>query len=205
MFVIVYSSSSGARYMRIIQAVRRGGRVQHRHVESLGSYNEAAFQRYRKIVANESQIAVQLMNELALSPAESCLLSRRMARWLQRKREFRAPNQIVVEASSGRERFIRNGKGQVVNIKLTPYEQEDLKFELEFGLKRLQAGRIAWMIEQAYDQVAFLSIRKLTWHTNITPASLRARLASFRGLGIYPPYLGLSRSARREQSVLRST
>ena len=153
----------------------------------------------------ESQIAGQLMNELGLSPAESRLLSRRMAVWLQRMRGFRTPNQIVMEASAGSDRFIRNGRGQAVQVTLTPYDLEDLELELEFGLKTMQAARICRFLEQAYEQDALLSIRTLTWLTNITPTSLRARLAGFRALGIYVPYRGLSRKARSSPSVLRST
>jgi len=37
--------------MRIVQAVRRDGKVQHRHIQSLGAYDEGAFQRYRSIVS----------------------------------------------------------------------------------------------------------------------------------------------------------
>ena len=36
--------------MRIVQAVRRDGKVQHRHIQPLGAYDELAFQRYRTIV-----------------------------------------------------------------------------------------------------------------------------------------------------------
>ena len=51
MFVSVYSSSNGSRYMRIIQSVRRGRKVQHHHVLSLGPYDERNLHRYRAIVA----------------------------------------------------------------------------------------------------------------------------------------------------------
>ena len=153
----------------------------------------------------ESQIAGQLRNELGLSPAEARLLSSRMAVWLQRKEGFRSPNQIVMEASAGRNRFIRNGRGQAVKVTLTPFALEDLELELEFGLKTMQAGRICRVLEQAYEQDALLSIRQLTWLTNITPTSLRFRLRGFREHGMYLPYLGLSRQARRAPSELRST
>ncbi len=61
------------------------------------------------------------------------------------------------------------------------------------------------MTEQVYGQNGLLSVRRLTWLTNITPTSLRARLAAFRELGIYVPYLGLSRAERKKPAVLRST
>jgi hypothetical protein len=153
----------------------------------------------------ESQIAGELRNELGLSPVEARLLSRRMAVWLQSKAGFRSPNQIVMAASAGKNHFIRNGKGPTVRITLSPFDLEDLELELEFGLKTMQAARICRLLEQAYGQDALLSVRQLTWLTNITPTSLRFRLASFREHGIYVPYLGLSRKARTAQSVLRST
>jgi len=88
---------------------------------------------------------------------------------------------------------------------LSPFELEDLELELEFGLKTMQAARICRLLEQTYGQDALLSVRRLTWLTNITPTSLRFRLASFREQGMYVPYLGLSRKARAASSVLRST
>ena len=42
--------------MRIVQAVRRDGKVQHRHIQSLGAYDERAFQRYRTIVGEWKQL-----------------------------------------------------------------------------------------------------------------------------------------------------
>jgi hypothetical protein len=153
----------------------------------------------------ESQIAGELRNELGLSPAEARLLSRRMAVWLQSTEGLRSPNQIVMAASAGRNHFIRNGKGPMKGVTLSPFELEDLELELEFGLKTMQAARICRLLEQAYRQDALLSVRQLTWLTNITPTSLRFRLASFREQGMYVPYLGLSRKARAASSVLRST
>ena len=153
----------------------------------------------------ESQIAGELRNELGLSPAEARLLSRRMAVWLQSKEGFRSPNQIVMAASAGKNHFIRNGKGPTVGTTLSPFELEDLELELEFGLKTMQAARICRLLEQAYEQDALLSVRQLTWLTNITPTSLRFRLASFREHGMYVPYLGLSRKVRTASTVFRST
>ena len=153
----------------------------------------------------ETQIAVKLMNELGMSQVESRLLSRRMGQWFLRKSGVRSPNQIVMEASQGRDNFIRSGKGASGNIKITPYDTEDLDLELEFGLKTMQGGRIARLIEQAYEQDALLSVKQLILLTNITPTSLRGRLASSRRLGIYLPFLGLSKKERNKQNMLRST
>jgi len=36
--------------MKIVHAVRRDGKVRHRHIQSLGRCDERAFQRYRTIV-----------------------------------------------------------------------------------------------------------------------------------------------------------
>ncbi len=66
MFVIAYSSSNGNRYMRIVQAVRYDSKVQHRHIQSLGPYDEHAFQRYRTIVAEWKYLerSVMVIEEL---------------------------------------------------------------------------------------------------------------------------------------------
>jgi hypothetical protein len=153
----------------------------------------------------ESQIGAQLREELGLSAGEARLLSARMAVWLQGEVGFRGPNQILLEATAGRDRYVRNGKGPWVQVALTPFALEDLELELEFGLKVMQAGRICRLAEEAYRQDALLSLRNLTWLVNITPTSLRARLAGLRARGIYVPYRGLSRAARSRPSVLRST
>jgi len=128
-----------------------------------------------------------------------------MGQWLGREPGFRSPNQLLIEASSGREHFRRKGKASLKKIKLSPFLEEDLDLELEYGLKRMQAGRIARLIEEAYEQDALLSMKQLTHLTNITPTSLRSRLADFRKRGIYLPFLGMSKKAREKGAVLRST
>jgi hypothetical protein len=153
----------------------------------------------------ESQIAVQLREELGLSSGEARLLAARMAVWLQASKGVRGPNQVLLEATAGRERYVRNGRGPWIKVTLTPFALEDLELELEFGLKVMQAGRICRLLEEAYRQDALLSLRSLTWLTNITPTSLRGRLASLRAAGIHTPYRGLSRTAREAESLLRST
>jgi hypothetical protein len=153
----------------------------------------------------ESQIAVALTEELGMSAAESRLLARRLKEWLCEQGGSRAPNEILLEGASGRDRFVRNGKGTKRSIRIAPFDQEDLALELEFGLAAMQAGRLARMIEQAYAQDALLSIRQLVWLTNITPTSLRGRLRNFRELGIHLPYLGLSHEGRTEGQLLRSS
>ena len=153
----------------------------------------------------ESQIAVTLTEELGMSAAESRLLARRLKQCVCGPDGSRAPNEILVEAACGRERFVRNGKGAKRSVRIAPFDEEDLRLELELGLAAMQAGRIARMIEQAYVQDALLSLRQLVWLTNITPTSLRTRLRSFRNLGIHLPYLGLPREERAEGWQLRST
>jgi hypothetical protein len=51
MFVVAYSASNGSRYMRIVEARRRGGKVEHRHLLSLGPYEALSFACYRAILA----------------------------------------------------------------------------------------------------------------------------------------------------------
>lgn len=153
----------------------------------------------------EGQIAAQLRDELGMSQVESRLLARRMEHWLLGLAGVRSHNQLLTKASSGRERFRRKGKAALKEIKLTPFSEEDLDVELEYGLKTMQAGRIARLMEEAYGQDALLTVKRLTLLTNITPTSLRGRLAHFREHGVYLPFLGMSKKARERGALLRST
>ena len=152
-----------------------------------------------------SQLAAQLSGEVGMSRMESKILSRRLALWLVVQEGFHGANQIVVEARRGRESFRRNHKGQLKPVKITPYDEQDLQVEYEFGLKVMQAGRIARMVEEAYGQDALLSLKQMVLLTNITPTSLRNRLREYRTQGMYLPYAGLSKKERARQSELRST
>lgn len=49
MFVSIYTAG-GHRYTRVVESVRQGGKVAHRHLQSLGPYQESSFARYRRIV-----------------------------------------------------------------------------------------------------------------------------------------------------------
>ena len=51
MFVLAYSASNGGRYMRVLQARRRGGKVEHRYLLALGPYQAASFARNQAILA----------------------------------------------------------------------------------------------------------------------------------------------------------
>lgn len=152
-----------------------------------------------------SQLAAQLSGEVGMSRMESKILSRRLAQWLVVQEGFHGANQIVVEARRGRESFRRNHKGQLKPVKITPYDEQDLQVEYEFGLKVMQAGRIVRMVEEAYGQDALLSLKQMVLLTNITPTSLRNRLRAYRTQGMYLPYAGLSKKERARQSELRST
>jgi len=49
MFVRVYTVH-GQRYMKIIQTVRKGKVIRHYHIESLGRFEKAKYEKVRKIV-----------------------------------------------------------------------------------------------------------------------------------------------------------
>jgi hypothetical protein len=115
----------------------------------------------------------------------------------------RGPNQILFDAVSGRDSFSRKHK-TLTKIRLTPYSVEDLDLELEFGLSIMQTGRILRLIEEAYRQDALLCAKQLTLLCNITPTSLRGRLAGLRREGIWAPVAGLSRADREQGGELRS-
>jgi hypothetical protein len=152
----------------------------------------------------ESLLVVRFTEELGMSETEARLLGYRTGRWILSQPGVRGPNQILFEAVSGRDSFSRRHK-TLKKIRLTPYDIEDLDLELEFGLPTMQAGRILRMIEEAYRQDALLTAKQLTMLCNITPTSLRGRLAELRREGIWIPVAGLSRAERERGGQLRST
>ena len=76
--------------------------------------------------------------------------------------------------------------------------------ELEFGLSTMQAGRVLRLIVEAYRQDALLCAKQLTMLCNITPTSLRGRLAGLRREGMWVPVAGLSKADRERGGELRS-
>ncbi len=152
----------------------------------------------------DNQLAARLTSELGMSEVEARLLAHRLSLWIQSRPGLRGPNQILIDASVGRDRFVRKWRvGK--KIRVTPYDAEDLDLELEFGLATMQTGRILRLIEEAYQQDGLLSAKQLTLHTNITPTSLRNRLREVRELGIWAPVRGLSRKDRARAGIMRST
>lgn len=68
MFVLVYRSSSGYKYMKIVQSVRTGRSVRHRYLESLGRFDETKYEMFRKIIRQwrpliRSKIVLQELKE----------------------------------------------------------------------------------------------------------------------------------------------
>jgi hypothetical protein len=151
----------------------------------------------------ESLLAVRFAEELGMSETEARLLGYRTGRWIISQPGVRGPNQILFDAVSGRDSFSRKHK-TLTKIRLTPYSVEDLDLELEFGLSIMQTGRILRLIEEAYRQDALLCAKQLTLLCNITPTSLRGRLAGLRREGIWAPVAGLSRADREQGGELRS-
>jgi len=152
----------------------------------------------------ENLLAVRFKTELGLSETETRLLSEHVGSWISTQPEQRAPNQINLEASKGKDSFARRYHAPT-KIKLTPFTAEDLDLELEFGLPVMQLGRILRLIEEAYQQDALLSGKQLTCLCNITPTSLRSRLKEVRQAGLWAPLKGLSRTDRELGGQFRST
>lgn len=68
MFICVYSSSNGRRYMKIIRNVRQRTKIQQRYLQSLGAYDKNKFRQYRAIVAdwkhlNRSQLVLEELED----------------------------------------------------------------------------------------------------------------------------------------------
>ncbi|NQT66198.1 MAG: DUF1670 domain-containing protein [Actinobacteria bacterium] len=152
----------------------------------------------------EALLAVKFRDELGMSQTESRLLGDSIGKWILLKPDLRGPNQIIFEASKGKNSFTRR-YSTLKKIKLTPYASEDLDLQLEFGLSVAQIGRIMRLIEEAYSQDATLSAKQLTLLLNITPTALRKKLKNLREQGLFVPVKGMSLKDRKKKTLFRST
>lgn len=157
-----------------------------------------------KVKTLESLLAIKFSGELGMSETESRLLGDSIGKWILSGPDLRGPNQIIFEASKGKNSFSRR-YNTVGKIKLTPYDIEDLDLELEFGLSTSQTAKIMRMIEEAYVQDASLSAKQLTLLCTITPTSLRKKLKNLRELGVFVPVKGISLEDRAKKTLFRST
>lgn len=94
----------------------------------------------------EALLSVKFREELGMSETESRLLGDRIGKWVLSRSDIREPNQIIFEASRGKNSFARR-YSSTKKIKLTAYDVEDLDIELEFGLYASQTARLLRMVE----------------------------------------------------------
>ena len=152
----------------------------------------------------ESLLSVKFNSDLGMSETEARLLGDRIGKWIYLRPDLRGPNQIIFEASKGRESFARR-YNTVKQIKLTAYDIEDLDLELEFGLYTGQNGRLLRMVEEAYSQDSLLSAKQLTLLLTISPTALRKKIKSLKDEAIFVPIKGMGIDDRKRQNLFRST
>ena len=166
--------------------------------------------RYQVASARKKTLENQLFNEfvetLGLCEAEAELLSNRLSVWLLTQPDIRSPNQIFIRGAEHRNAFARGRASKTGKyVKITPFDASDLDVELEYGLKEMQLGRLLRIVEEVYAQDSLIDLKQLSLLCNITPTSVRARLAEVRAAGVWVPLRGLSTQNREQRGLLRST
>jgi len=152
----------------------------------------------------EALFSVKFREELGMSETEARLLGDRIGKWIYLRPDIRGPNQIIFEASRGKDSFARR-YNSIKEIKLTAYDIEDLDLELEFGLYAFQSARLLRMVEEAYSQDSLLSAKQLTLLLTITPTALRKKIKSLKDEDIFVPIKGMGIDDRKRHSLFRST
>ena len=152
----------------------------------------------------EALLSTKFRQELGMSQTESRLMGDRIGKWVLSRKDIRAPNQIIFEASKGNTSFARRYSSSK-KIKLTAYDVEDLDIELEFGLYVSQTARLLRMVEEAYHQDSLLSAKQITLLLTISPAALRKKIKNLRDEGVFIPIKGTSKKDRDRENLFRST
>jgi len=152
----------------------------------------------------QSLLSVKFNRDLGMSETEARLLGERIGKWIFSRPDIRGPNQIIFEASKGKDSFARR-YNTVKEIKLSAYDTQDLDLELEFGLYTAQNGRLLRMVEEAYSQDSLLSAKQLSLLLTISPTALRKKLKSLRDIGLFVPVKGMGKKIREGKNLFRST
>jgi hypothetical protein len=90
-------------------------------------------------------------------------------------------------------------------IKVTIFAEEDIELMAEFGIAALQKGRLARIIEEAYQQESLLDGQRLMVLIPRTLRAIRTHLQEFWEKGVLLPVSGMTVENRKKMQDFRST
>jgi len=131
-----------------------------------------------------THLAGEIRSRREISPEEAWLVASDAMRFLERDLLDLAPGQIELPCIEGLNSHFRQARQDQPEklVKLTVVAEEDASIVEEFGTRAMQQGRLARMIEEAYEQGALLPLAGLTKATREQMRVPRAVLAVERYL-----------------------
>lgn len=153
-----------------------------------------------------THLASEIRARREISPEEARLVALDAIRFLEKDLLDLAPGQIELPCVDGLESHFRRARRDQPEklVKLTVVAEEDACLVEEFGTRVMQQGRLARMIEEAYEQQALLDGHRLCLLMPLTLVASRDRLKPLWQQGVNLPLAGLTRAVREQMLVPRA-
>ena len=153
-----------------------------------------------------THLASEIRARREISPDEAWLVASDAMRFLERGLMDLAPGQIELPCIDGLNSHFRRARQDQPEklVKLTVVVEEDASLVEEFGTRVMQQGRLARMIEEAYEQGALLDGQRLCLLMPLTLVALRDRLKPLWQQGALLPLAGLTRATREQMLFPRA-
>lgn len=170
---------------------------------------------YRQRIRNQaaSVQAKSLLTHLAsevrarreVSPEEAWLVALDAYRYLENGLLNLSPGQLELPCIAGHNSHFRQARWSQTEklVRLSVLAEEDAILLEEFGTRVMQQGRLARIIEDAYQQQALLDGQRLCLLMPLTLTAIRQRLNIFWEQSVLLPLAGMTRQSREKLKVQR--
>jgi len=165
--------------------------------------NQAASVQAKSLL---TYLASEIRARREISPEEAWLVALDAHRFLEKGLLDLGPGQIELPLVAGLESHYRQARRdqQEKLVRLTVVAEEDASLLEEFGTRVMQQGRLARIIEEAYEKGALLDGQRLCLLMPLTLTALRDRLRPLWQQGILLPLTGMTRQSREKLRVHRA-
>ena len=146
---------------------------------------------------------IRLRREVALE--EAWLIAMDAYRFLMRGLLNIGPGEVEFPCIAGRNSHFRQARRDQPEkvVRIMVVAEEDISLVEEFGIRTMQQGRLARIIEEAYWEDALLDARRLCVVMPLTMAAIRERLRGLWDQGVLLPICGMTYESRKKLKLPR--
>ena len=154
-----------------------------------------------------SHLVAEIRSRREVSPEEAHLIALDAYRFLVRGLIGREPGQVEMPCIDGRGTHLRRARHSQPEklVVLNVVAEEDASLLEEFGMRVMQQGRLARVIEDAYIDDALLDGERLCLLMPLTLAAIRERLKGLWDQKVILPISGMTRRMREGMRFSRAT